>query len=331
MILSTYLFVAVPQDRLRYAVGVNMDKIERLISIVMILLQKDIVSAKVLSNLFSVSKRTILRDMETLSYTNIPIYSINGVNGGYGIMDEYKLDKRLLSSNDLQNILTALSGLEQILVSNEVETTINKIQSMVNSNSIENTIQLSFYDWSGRAEILQICYKCQEAIMNNKLVSFSYIDKNGSETNRIVEPYQLHFSEMSWYLKGYCLDRMSYRTFKLSRTDKLSIDKKSFIPRDYLAYQESEKRHSVQNVTVKALISPSIKDHFIERYGRMSVEYYSPESYLATICVPEDDIGYQFIAGFGTNLEIIEPKSYAENFLHFLSKIVEKYDLQYKK
>ena len=80
-----------------------MNKIERLISIVMILLQKDIVSAKVLSHLFNVSKRTILRDMETLGYTNIPIYSISGVNGGYGIMAEYKLDKRLLSNNDLQN------------------------------------------------------------------------------------------------------------------------------------------------------------------------------------------------------------------------------------
>jgi len=60
-------------------------------------------------------------------------------------------------------------------------------------------------------------------------------------------------------------------------------------------------------------------------------EYYSSEFYLATIYVPDNDIGYQFLAGFGANLEIIEPKSYTENFLHFLYKIVEKYDLQYKK
>jgi predicted DNA-binding transcriptional regulator YafY len=304
-----------------------MNKIERMISIVMILLQKDIVSAKVLSNLFNVSKRTILRDMETLGYTNIPIYSISGVNGGYGIMSEYKVDKRLLNNDDLQNILTALSGLEQIFISKEVETTIKKIQSMVSSGSIENTIHLSFYDWSGRAEILQICYKCQEAILSNKLVSFVYTDINGNETKRIVEPYQLHFSEMSWYLKAFCLNRMNYRTFKLSRTDNLSIDKKSFVPRDYLAYQESEKRYSVQNVLVKALISPKIKDHFIERYGRMSVEYYNPKLYLATISVPQNDIGFQFLASFGTNLEIISPKSFIDNFLSFINEITDKYNL----
>ncbi len=103
-----------------------MEKIERLISIIMILLKKDIVSTKEFTHLFNVSKRTILRDMETLSLSNIPIYSINGVNGGYRIMDEYKFDKRLLSSSDLENILTALGGLEQILISEEVEVTIKK-------------------------------------------------------------------------------------------------------------------------------------------------------------------------------------------------------------
>lgn len=103
-----------------------MEKVERLISIIMILLKKDVVSTKEFTQLFNVSKRTILRDMETLSLSNIPIYSVNGVHGGYGIMDEYKFDKRLLSSSDLENILTALGGLEQILISEEVAVTIKK-------------------------------------------------------------------------------------------------------------------------------------------------------------------------------------------------------------
>lgn len=103
-----------------------MEKVERLISIIMILLKKDIVSTKEFAQLFNVSKRTILRDMETLSLSNIPIYSVLGIHGGYGIMDEYKVDKRLLSSSDLENILTALGGLEQILISEEVEITIKK-------------------------------------------------------------------------------------------------------------------------------------------------------------------------------------------------------------
>lgn len=302
-----------------------MAKVDRLISIVMILLQKNVVSATQLSQMLDVSKRTILRDMETLSLSKVPIYSINGVNGGYGIMDEYKIDKHLLTSADLENILTALKGLEQILLSKEVEAAINKIQAMVSSSSLKNTIHLSFYDWSGRPEILNICRNCQEAILQNRLVSFDYIDKNGIMTNRIVEPYQLHFSEMSWYLKAFCLKRNEYRTFKLSRTENLSINKDSFVPRDYLAYKKSEEAYNLQLIPVKALISPSIKDHFIERYGRMSVEPYNSDFLLATIYLPQDSIGYQFLAGFGSKLKIIEPKSYAENYRKFLYELIEKY------
>lgn len=302
-----------------------MEKIERLISIVMILLKKNVVSTTEFSQLFSVSKRTILRDMETLSLSNIPIYSLNGVHGGYGIMDEYKLDKRLLSSKDLENILTALGGLGQILFSDEVELTLKKIEAMIGSAPWKGSIHLSFYDWEGRSEILQTLKTCQESILKRKLVSFDYIDTNGIKTNRIIEPYQLHFSETSWYLKGFCLHRQRYRTFKLSRIDNLNVDEKSFNPRDYLLEQEDEASYQPQLVEIKALISPSIKDQFIERYGQKSIENFNSEYFLATIYVPHNSIGFQFLASFGTNLKIVEPKTYVEEFRNYLKKMIEKY------
>ncbi|MFF2484595.1 helix-turn-helix transcriptional regulator [Paenibacillus sp. NPDC058071] len=302
-----------------------MDKVERLISIIMILLKKDIVSTTEFAQLFNVSKRTILRDMETLSLSNIPIYSIIGVNGGYGIMDEYKVDKRLLSSSDLDNILTALSGLEQILISEEVEVTIKKIEAMVSPLAPKGSIQLSFYDWEGRSEIRLTLKTCQEAILKRRLVSFNYIDKNDTATKRTVEPYQLHFSETSWYLKGFCLQRMGYRTFKLSRIDDLNMNEQTFTPRDDLLEHEQEPSYHPELVAVKALISPGIKDQFIERYGRKSIENYSPEYLLATIYVPQNSMGFGFLASFGTNLKIVEPSAYVEDFRKFLTKTMDKY------
>jgi len=301
-----------------------MEKVERLISIIMILLKKDIVSTTEFTQLFGVSKRTILRDMETLSLSNIPIYSVHGVNGGYGIMDEYKVDKRLLNSSDVENILIALGGLEKILISEEVELTIKKMEAMVNPLSLKGSIQLSFYEWEGRSEILQILKTCQKSILENKIISFDYIDKDGAKTNRIVEPYQLHFSETSWYLKGFCLHRQGFRTFKLSRIDNLNMDDTTFRPKDYVLEQE-EARYQPQLIAVKALISPNIKDQFIERYGRKSIVNYSSDYFLATFHVPQNSFGFQFLAGFGTNLVITEPKSYLEEFRSYLLKMVDKY------
>lgn len=302
-----------------------MEKVERLISIIMILLKKDVVSTREFVELFNVSKRTILRDMETLSLSNIPIYSVTGVHGGYGIIDEYKVDKRLLSSSDLENILTALSGLEQILISEEVEITIKKIEAMVSPLAPKGSIQLSFYDWEGRSEIRQTLKICQEAILKRRVVSFDYIDKNGTATKRTVEPYQLHFSETSWYLKGFCLHRIRYRTFKLSRIDHLDINEQTFSPRDDLFEQGQEASYQPELVAVKALISPGIKDQFIERYGRKNIENYSPEYLLATIYVPQNSTGFEFLASFGTNLTIVEPKTYIESFRNYLKKMMDNY------
>ncbi len=303
----------------------KMGKIERLIAIVMILLQKEVVSANEFAKLFQVSKRTILRDMETLGLSNIPIYSIHGVNGGYGIMNEYKLDKRLLSHKDLENLLVALSGLGQIRVHQEVEMTIKKIESMVNPVSPKGFIHLSFYDWEGRSEIQPILNICQQAILQNRLVSFDYMDRNGLATKRTVEPYQLHFSEMSWYLKGFCLERQAYRTFKLSRTDRLNTEKQSFIPRNDLDHSVAGNDYQARLVAVKARISPRIQDQLLERYGRKSIDASNPEQVVATISVPQDEIGFQFLAGFGRDLRIIEPESYVADYRNFLAGIMDAY------
>lgn len=302
-----------------------MDKVERLIAIIMILLKKEVVSASEFARLFNVSKRTILRDMETLSVSNIPVYAIHGINGGYGIMDEYKVDKRLLSSSDLENILTALGGLDQILMSEEVETTIKKIEAMVSPWSPKRSIRLSFYDWEGRTEIADLLQICQEAVSKRRLVSFDYLDKDGAPTHRIVEPYQLHYSETSWYLKGFCLDRLGYRTFKLSRIDRLAMDERTFIPREEPPEPEQEAEYAPELVVVKALISPSIKDRFIERYGRKSIAPYSSELDLATFSIPRNRFGFQFLAGFGRELKVVEPAAYVAEFRRYLAAMIENY------
>ncbi|MFC3800866.1 helix-turn-helix transcriptional regulator [Cohnella sp. GCM10012308] len=302
-----------------------MEKIERLIAIVMILLQKEVVSTTEFSRLFNVSKRTILRDMETLGLSNIPVYSIHGANGGYGIMDEYKIDKRLLNSGDLENILAALGGLEQIYLSREVAVTIKKIEAMLHAAPPKSAIQLSFYNWSGRGEMAEILKLCQEAISLNRLLTFDYIDKNGMPTRRTVEPYQLHFNEMSWYLIGYCLTRMEYRTFKLSRTDNLTLGKQTFVPRDREADRTFGAGYSPALVQIKALISPAIKDQFVERYGRSSMVPHSDDWLSATIHIPQNPIAFRHLASFGTELKIVEPPSYVEEFGRYIAGILKNY------
>ncbi|MDN7228295.1 YafY family protein [Planococcus liqunii] len=301
-----------------------MKKIERLISIVMILLQKEIVSASEFSRLFDVSKRTIQRDIEALGYANIPIYAEHGAEGGYALMDEYKLDKRLVNSQDLENILVSLGGYDQLITNPEIQMTIQKIKSMT---SLETTakLDLSFYDWSGRSEIKEDITLINQAIGKNWLLTFEYVDQGGKRSCRVVEPYRLRLMEMHWYLFAYCLERKDYRTFKLTRMIDIKQEG-SFSPRSDLESIKDQK-HSGQSelVPVQLLVDVVVRDQFIERYGKSSVTEMTAESYLVKIELPESHFAYQFVAGFGNKVKILEPHSFIENYLIFLEETIRLY------
>lgn len=301
-----------------------MKKIERLISIVMILLQKEVVSASEFSRLFNVSKRTIQRDMETLSYAKIPVYATYGAEGGYALMQDYKFDKRLLNTSDIENILVALGGFEQLITNQEIQTTIEKIKGMTTAD-ISSKFDLTFYDWVGRRQIKEDISFIKQAIENNWLLKFEYVDQKGNITNRVVEPYKMHLSEMHWYLVGYSLEREAYRTFKLTRITNIQKDG-FFVPRSDQIFEE-EKQHTKQQdwVSVELLIDVAVRDQFIERYGKNVVTQVTPKSYLATIELPENPFSYQFLAGFGGRVKIIKPKDFIAKYKLFLEEALKLY------
>ena len=76
-------------------------KIDRLIGILSILLQKEKVTAPELAERFEVSRRTINRDIENLCKAGIPIRTTQGVGGGIRIMDGYRMDRTILPSRDM--------------------------------------------------------------------------------------------------------------------------------------------------------------------------------------------------------------------------------------
>ena len=79
-------------------------KIDRLIGILSILLQKEPITAPVLAEQFEVSRRTISRDIDTLCQAGIPIVTRQGINGGISIMDGYTIDRTLLTGSEMKDI-----------------------------------------------------------------------------------------------------------------------------------------------------------------------------------------------------------------------------------
>ena len=89
-------------------------KIDRLIGILSVLLQKDKTTAPELAERFEVSKRTINRDIEALNNAGIPISTTQGNGGGISIMEGYRIDRTILTSKDMQMILAGLRSLDSV-------------------------------------------------------------------------------------------------------------------------------------------------------------------------------------------------------------------------
>lgn len=104
-------------------------KIDRLIGILSVLLQREKVTAPELAEKFEVSRRTINRDIESLCQAGIPIVTAQGQNGGISIMEGYKIDATLLTSADMREILAGLGSLDSVSGTNRVAQLMEKLSA----------------------------------------------------------------------------------------------------------------------------------------------------------------------------------------------------------
>lgn len=134
----------------------------RLFEIVYILIQKRKVTAKELANKFEVSTRTIYRDIEVLSRANIPVYMEKGKQGGIGILDEYVLNKTILSEEEQNQILFALQGMLQVKGQEDKEI-LEKLSVLFNKK-VNDWIRIDLSNWGKENRFDSI----KSAILNKK-------------------------------------------------------------------------------------------------------------------------------------------------------------------
>lgn len=80
-------------------------QIERLVQMVFYIVNREHVTAKELADHFSVSTRTIYRDINTLTLAGIPVTSSKGTGGGISLIDGYTINKSLFSKEDRKSVV----------------------------------------------------------------------------------------------------------------------------------------------------------------------------------------------------------------------------------
>lgn len=289
-------------------------KIDRLVGIIMLLLEKERVSARELADLFEVSPRTIYRDIEAIGMAGVPVRATAGTGGGIEIMPQYKLDKKVFSADELSALLTGLTNLSGLVHGKEADRALAKLRSFVppeQARAVElkaSQILIDLNPWMGNGSVTRALELVKKSLQESKLISFSYIDGHSVRTERTAEPCQLVLKGRSWYVLAFCRVRNGFRLFRLSRMTELRLLEERFTPREYekpvLDFEETAGR---MQVTIQLRIHESILDRVLEfcSYDRVAPD--GEGYYRVAYPFIERDYYYDMLLGFGDKCECLSP------------------------
>jgi predicted DNA-binding transcriptional regulator YafY len=303
-------------------------KLPRLIEIVTILLNRKTITASELAERFGVSIRTIYRDIEVLSSAGIPIYTTQGVNGGISIMEEYSLNRTMLSENDKNSILFALHSLRSTKYP-EVDAVLEKLSGIFQSN-VSDWINVDFSPWGSNPNANSKFVDIKNAILKCKVIEIDYINTQSKKTTREIEPLRLSFKHQAWYLWAWCRQREDFRTFRISRIKRVKITNETF---DRMCERTSKSAKN-QNAEVVRKVPVHCVLQFTEgALYRLYDDYDDTEihdngdgTYTIEVDFPEDDWVYGYILSFGSHVKVIEPQHIREIIKEKARRIAEFYD-----
>ncbi|AYG01100.1 helix-turn-helix transcriptional regulator [Lactococcus allomyrinae] len=275
---------------------------------------------------FEVSKKTIYRDVEALNLAGVPVYLKQGRYGGLTLENSYKLDKHLLSTNDLQNILLALSSVHQQISNDKITATLEKISSMIDQEN-----QQIFFDWQGNMiahdELRDLTQHLADSIQNYQRVAFSYIDAVGNESQREVEPTNIFFKVDHWYLHAYDTSRKAFRNFKLSRMMNVKILKLHFEAREVpkVGIVKDDFLQATSLFKVKIIFDKSLREKVVDWLGQKEIIRKDNQNFEITVALPLKESSFQQILSLGNKAKIFADSPFEKAFRDYLLVLVAHY------
>jgi predicted DNA-binding transcriptional regulator YafY len=309
-------------------------KLERLLALIVLLLNQEKMTSKELADYFEVTQRTIYRDIETINQSGIPVVSFQGRNGGFGIMDTYKIDRNLLTVNDFSMIITALTGIKGTVNDKRLDYLLEKIKNLISARDLEflnkenEHIIIDFHPWDTCKTGKESFEYIDRAIKEKKIISFSYSNVRGEDTERHVEPVALIVKGYIWYLYGYCLMRNDFRVFRLSRIKSIILLDETFVrrkdPKDFswneVWFDRIPKINLLLRFDRKLLVR--VEDYF----GREYIESQEDGSITVRVEHQHDEWLMGMILSFGSDVEVLEPEYLRQELKETGKKLVEIYD-----
>lgn len=292
---------------------------DRLVAILLMLQQREQVTAQQVADELEVSERTARRDLDALGVAGVPIYATRGRHGGWRLLGGGRTDLSGLTSGEAR-ALFRIAG-PAASATPEVRAALRKLVRALPepfrpaAEAATASIVVDPHGWDGRVErpAPALLDDAQQAVVEGRRTLLGYRARDGRVTERMVDPLGLAAKGRSWYLVAGTGDGL--RTFRVDRMLTLTATDEPVIrPVDFelsqawrLITDEVEQRRTptVARLAAPPDMVPWLRGRVDQRLrvggtgpdGRVEVEIrgYSASSIAAEL------------AGFGDRFEVIDP------------------------
>ncbi|MBO1306881.1 WYL domain-containing protein [Enterococcus sp. 669A] len=297
-------------------------KIERLLGITLYILNKGSVNGSELAEHFHVTRRTIIRDIDSLLSIGIPIRSEAGYKGGYSLKQE-------ATSMPLSNAeygLFTLERLKAVYGEEEVNKTYEKLKPLFLSNGGDPMIDINFSGIKTKDQLTQLIAELNGAVNNKRIIEFDYTESQNESRKVNLHPIKLLYKWYDWYLFGFDTAQEEYTLVKLTKIENVVISEQVFTM-EYEAerlledYQQKCER-ARQTIVIKypSRIAPTVEEYFSG-----SVVEETQEFIVKKVTIQESSlVTFSLILGLGKDLEVISPPSYRDKIRRHANYIVNK-------
>ena len=289
-------------------------KFEIMLKILFELLSKKHVKASYLAEKFEVSVRSIYRYITCIELAGVPIYTQRGNNGGFSIVDTYKLSSTFMTSNEFEQTISALTAITEGVPNQALSNVISKLKAVAKNEYSGFDIKsgnliIDAGPWGDTVGYKSKLVVIQNAIDNNRKLFIRYHDRNGEVTERTIEPYIIVFKQGLWYIFAYCEMRGDFRFFKTGRIEHATNTDIKFNRRD-LSSVDLPLNFWHNSVEAENVVMEIDKQYVSDVEEWLGIENVSKQKdkFIAEAKLPYDHGLVSKIMSFGDGIKVISPK-----------------------
>ena len=314
---------------------------DRLLSIIFLLQKHQHLKAKELSEMLSVTERTIYRDVEALSLAGVPIYTQTGKDGGIFLDEHYRTEIAWFTGAELQTLMATgtASPLSDLGMQSAGDNALLKLLALLPSRRQQEAqvmaqrLYLDPTGWYGVTEAHPALPAIKEAVWRDAVIDVTYENWEGETQKRKLAPYSLVYKSDRWYLVACPYPDGKMRTYRVSRINEVCITNKHFerdLSFDIVAYWEKASEAFLQRIPtypVTLRVHPDTMTYFRHMMtGRYEVLSDEGDRLTLRVTYTVFEEARTSILGLATHVEVIEPIELHNAVIAMARAIVAKHN-----